>query len=182
MNSKILILSAIVSAVVFSSCKKLFEDEELSMERVDYTGTELRTDGYYYYMLQVEHNGIQEKRVFPIFLYRNGVSLSAASSFDCSEIEQKENEFINGKLYHTINGYKILWSVFTISGKSIEFEGWDDLGGAHLYTKKVYGKILNDTTFHIYQEHIDGIDKECDRTYHFKQFSPKPDSTNRFIK
>ena len=171
------IISLAIIAVLFSSC----EDEELSMQRADYTGAELRTDGYYYYMLQVEHNGIQEKIVFPIFLYRNGVSIMAAS-FNCSEIEQKENDFRNGKLYHTINGYKIFWSVFTISGKSIEFEGWDDLGGAHLYTKKVYGKILNDTTFHIYQEHIDGIDKECDRTYHFKQFSPKPDSTNRFIK
>ena len=52
MSNKILSISAIVLAVVFSSCKKLFEDEELSMERVDYTGTELRTDGYYYYRYQ----------------------------------------------------------------------------------------------------------------------------------
>ena len=44
-NTVFSIIQAIILVLAFSSCKKMFEDEELSMERVDYTGTELRTDG-----------------------------------------------------------------------------------------------------------------------------------------
>ena len=88
MNYRILTLSAIVLAVVFSSCKKLFEDEELSMERVDYTGTELRTDGYYYYRYQYydsREDSLYDKFI-PWILYRNGVSLYGGA-WDYSRME-----------------------------------------------------------------------------------------------
>jgi hypothetical protein len=48
------------------------------------------------------------------------------------------------------------------------------------------GQILNDTTFVIAESYRMNEGKktevkERNETYHFKQFNPKPDSTNRFI-
>ena len=55
--------------------------------------------------------------------------------------------------------------------------------GAPMYMK--IGKIINDTTFQLVREFASYHKKDSrviDETYHFKQFSPKPDSTNVFIK
>jgi len=49
------------------------------------------------------------------------------------------------------------------------------------------GEILNDTTFILTEQFLINSDGTKDllnsfgRTYHFKKFSPKPDSTNSFI-
>ena len=87
MNHRILILSAIVLAVVFSSCKKMFEDEELSMKRTDYTGTELRTDGYYFYK--------NADNFHPLFIFNNGVFIHGYT-YEISNIGQVEESFKNG--------------------------------------------------------------------------------------
>jgi hypothetical protein len=43
------ILIIVVLCFYFGSCKKinLFQDDELSLSRQDYTGNQLRIDGYY---------------------------------------------------------------------------------------------------------------------------------------
>lgn len=52
---------------------------------------------------------------------------------------------------------------------------------APVYTKR--GSILNDSTFVI--KTVSEFDRKKtlpeNTTYHFRQFSPKPDSTNKFI-
>ena len=55
-------------------------------------------------------------------------------------------------------------------------------GGTPAYVRE--GKILNDTTFHITTSYrSNGSERhEKDEVYHFRQFYPKPDSTNNFIK
>lgn len=164
------IISLAIIAVSFSSCKKLFEDEELSLQRTDYIGTELRTDGYYYWRYQYEHDGFQYDRVEPRFLYRNGVFIFV-NRLDFSKLEQQEEDFRKGTFYENIKNEKVQWGIFQISGSSIVFEGWDYSGGPFLTSYKENGEIINDTTFRIKKA-----------IFHFKQFSPKPDSTNRFIK
>ena len=182
MNHRILILSAIVLAVVFSSCKKMFEDEELSMERVDYTGTELRTDGYYYYRYQYYDS--REDSLYDCFipwiLYRNGVS-TYGYVYDYSEVERLEDGFRNGTYSDKMKEHKDRWLVFRISGNTIEFERWDHKG-FRLITYKQYAEIINDTTFKLVKEYYNGKEIEIVMTFHFKQFAPKPDSTNSFIK
>ena len=186
MNHRILILSAIVLAVVFSSCKKMFEDEELSMERTNYTGTELRTDGYYYYRNRyVFYDGEQLDQVKTRILYRNGVAIST-NIFDYLEMGRVEDNFKNGNFYNLMKNSKCEWKVYKISNGEIEFEGWtcDCVVGYKHSTYREYGEIINDTTFRLIKECCNGkvTEYSADVIYHFKQFSPKPDSTNSFIK
>ena len=184
MSNKILILSAIVLAVVFSSCKKMFEDEELSMERVDYTGTELRTDGYYYYRYQYYDS--REDSLYDCFLpwilYRNGVYFYG-SVYDYSRMEEVEKKFEDGSFYDIHKDRKYNWGVFQISDSVIDFEGWDTGETFSRPTVKRYAKIVNDTTFCMCSKRPQkGENVKLWDDFHFKQFSPKPDSTNRFIK
>ena len=187
MNHRILTLSAIVLAVVFSSCKKLFEDEELSMERVDYTGTELRTDGYYYYRYQYYDS--KEDSLYdnfcPWILYRNGVWLYGGA-WDYSRMEEVEKKFEDGSFYDLCKddkSDKSLWGGVQISDSVIEFEGWDSGGYISKSTVKRYAKIVNDTTFCMCSKRPQkGENVKLGDDFHFKQFSPKPDSTNSFIK
>jgi hypothetical protein len=78
---------------------------------------------------------------------------------------------------------KDCWGVFNIKDNIIKFERWYPGQGA----KKAYvreGIILNDTTFHITKSYrSNGSElKDADEVYHFRKFSPKPDSTNVFVK
>ena len=184
MNHRILSISAIVLAVVFSSCKKLFEDEELSMERVDYTGTELRTDGYYYYRYQYYDS--REDSLYDCFLpwilYRNGVYFYG-SVYDYSRMEEVEKKFEDGSFYDIQKDNKYQWGVFQISDSVIDFEGWDTGETFSRPTVKRYAKIVNDTTFCMCSKRPQkGENVKLGNGFHFKQFSPKPDSTNSFIK
>lgn len=183
MNSKILSISALVLAVVFSSCERSFEeiifrDEKLSMKRTNYTGSELRTDGYY-----IKYDTISgEVWAATQFLYRNGVSCNGYRfSLSESELSEFEEKYADGSYYDKYSGNKLLWGIFQIEGNTIVFEGWAHDHDGKYATFKQYGTILNDTTFHIYKD-VFKEEKALDNTFHFKQFSPKPDSTNSFIK
>lgn len=72
--------------------------------------------------------------------------------------------------------------VFQINTESINFETWE--AGRNITTFSHFGKILNDTTF-LLEKRINNITNKTfteNLTYRFKQFSPKPNSTNNFIK
>lgn len=155
------------------SCEKVFDDTELSMKRTNYDGTELRTDGYYFYQ--------KADKFHPLFISRNGVFIRGYT-YELSSADQVEESFKNGVFYENIKNDKTRWGVFNITEKAIEFEGWAPNGGLKHTTSIEYGEIIDDTTFCIYKEHIYGNDEERNSLYHFKQFSPKPDSTNSFIK
>lgn len=177
----IYIFSVIVLFTI-SSCKKMFEDEELSIKRTDYTGTELRMDGYYYYRYQYYREDILYDKFTPWILYRNGVSLYGGV-YDYSEMEEVEKSFEDGSFYDKRKDDKTLWEVFQISDSVIEFEGWDYGGAFYLTTVKDYAKIVNDTTFCMCSERVKyGEDVKLGNDFHFKQLKHKPDSTNNFIK
>jgi hypothetical protein len=73
--------------------------------------------------------------------------------------------------------------VFIIEDNVIKFERW--YPSERPYNAFVReGVILKDTTFHITKSYrSNGTEKrEKDEIYHFRKFSPKPDSTNVYVK
>jgi hypothetical protein len=65
----------------------------------------------------------------------------------------------------------------------IEFEAWE-YGGNGITTFSHFGEIINDTTFILNKRINNGGNhiSSPNLTYRFKQFSPKPDNTNNYIK
>ena len=163
-----IIITFLGSFILLTACF----DEKLTIKRVDYTGNELRTDGYYYiYLSETNITAV-------IFLYRNGVSLECSGyrSINLDEIEKKikEKKFLP----------KTHWGVFIVSEDTIQYERWIESTGftACLYREKGY--IVNDSTIHFTENFLSEKNKtsSIDEVWHFKQFDNKPDSTNKYIK
>lgn len=174
LNKKILTIFIFILFLLFQCCDKLFPDEKLLMDRKDYTGNELRTDGYYYYFTKSNNTVVY-------FLYRNGI-IVCAHSYSTHDLNFVENEMV--KAYSLIRKYKDGWGVFAINGNKIEYEIWNASTGFSLPTIRRIGYIKNDTTFCItesYYSDIKRTEKE-ETVYCFKQFDNKLDSTNVYIK
>jgi hypothetical protein len=120
--------------------------------------------------------------VIPYILYRNGIILGDVGA-PIGKISEMEEWFRNG--FYVNNSKKYYWGVFQINGYKIKYEKWVPINEP--FPAVTYeGVILNDTTFVINKYYrMKDIDKkaptEVNRVYHFKQFNPRPDSTNRFI-
>ncbi len=176
------VLLTLFLSIAMPSCRKtgLFQDDELSLSRQDYTGNQLKVDGYYSFNYTNE-----EDYVSIYFFYKNGVILSGGSGLQ-RELPEKEEGFRNGTFDNKANSIKFLWGVYQIEGSNIKFERWYPSEKPYrAYVNE--GEILNDTTFRITQSYRTKNGKKTEvseenETYHFKAFSPKPDSTNAFIK
>ena len=160
--------------MVMYSCI-LLPDEKLSMKRVDYTGNQLRTDGYYYNYHQVPESTLV------LFLYRNGV-LFSTRYYPSFNLDAVEKEMISE--YDRRRREKTRWGVFSVFDNRIEYEQWNGGTGGGLPIIKYKGIIENDTTFLITETYFSDSKKTDHKeyVYHFKQFDNKPDSTNNFIK
>lgn len=175
---RILILLSILSLA--SNCKKESLDDRLTLQRTDYTGNQLRIDGYYYQK--------QDNKYYTLYiLYRNGIIVYAGGGYSEEELLELEGKFANSNFHKSIIECKDNWGVYLIEDTSIKFEKWYPVsdGIYHAYVRS--GKILDDTTFVInesyrFQNGIKTETQTLNETYHFKQFSPKPDSTSSFIK
>lgn len=171
-----------IAVFLLSGCGKsgLCEDDELSLARVDYTGNQLRIDGYYY--------GNQTENSTPplvdiYYLYRNGVFYTS----DASELEQAENGTILVDVENTFSKkIKGAWGVFQINGNLIEIERWQtEISGCEstIYER---GNVLNDTTFVLTRREFRdkgkaGKVEEINSTFKFRPLPEKPDSSNSFI-
>lgn len=153
---------------LFSCCNWLeFEDNNLSLSRESISG--LRIDGYYY------HYDIQDDLFTVYFLYENGIIRHEGDKIDTSS-------------QHILNlaNNKTNWGVVNISANVIKFERWYPSSGGGLPAIVRERKILSDTSFHITRSYRqeNGVEEEIrdkDEINFFKEFSPKPDSTNMFI-
>jgi hypothetical protein len=165
-----LLLLSVLSATCprIGPCRNHFE-----MARQNFTGNQLRTDGYYYGepIANLSQVGLY-------YLYRNGILLLDAETL---------SNVINGNVSSPIlsGNIKTVWGVFAINGSSIEMETWiPSINGCEA-VKLERGEILNDTTFVItrLERRGDGrLDSEDVRLiYRFRRLAPKPDSTNSFI-
>ena len=149
--------------------------QKLALNKVDYNGSNIRIDGYYY----TQYNNIY--RI--IFLYRNGVIFSGGDVY-MMDILDYENKYIDGSFWTTKCKNKLYWGVYNITDEKIEYEKWYPASGGPLPSYINSGKIINDTTFVItksMRSNGSNVQDEYD-VYHFKKLSPKPDSTNKFIK
>jgi hypothetical protein len=172
MKTNILFL-LIIQLLFITSCEFFYCDEKLTLPRTDYFGNEIRTDGYYYCVIDDGCIAFQ-------FFYRNGTVIRAFSYSNMNEAEEKMVKYIsNNKIT------KQDWGVFLIEGERIEHEVWERALGKHnLIIRRHSGIIENDTTIH-YTKSYSSETKETyndNYVYHFKQFDNKPDSTNNFIK
>ncbi|GHT47562.1 hypothetical protein AGMMS49965_25660 [Bacteroidia bacterium] len=148
------------------------------MKRIDYSGNELRTDGYYY--RQVE--GKTYRRTIVMFLFKNGIVLEAGS-FSTHDLSKVEEKMVGD--YKYLYKYKSGWGLFSVDLNAFQYEEWaESPSGASLSTYKYFGYIENDTTIHITESYYSGKNetKQIDEVWHFKQFDNKPDSTNVYIK
>jgi len=162
------IIIVVLLISVFSNCKVA---ESLTLERMDHNGNDLRIDGYYYHPY--------ESGYIAFFLYRNGVYLSSGAILETSSLEQLDQKFLDREVIPMTN-IQWFWGVFRVKGGSINIERWLPGTGGPYPTQLLDGELLNDSTILIsglrgkkYEGIID--------TFKFRQFSPKPDSTNSFI-
>jgi hypothetical protein len=168
MKMKIVIILAMLFNLL--NCGK-DRDDKLNLIQQDFNGNQLRLDGFYYKEFENTNGGISFDR---FTLYQNGI-IRYLGSVD----SLNHNQFFS-------NNFKGDWGLFEIENDNIKFERWASGGGPfNAYMSE--GKILNDSTFHITKRYrLKNEVKTEIRTrndiYHFKQFSPKPDSTNNFIR
>jgi hypothetical protein len=156
-----------------SSCTKgIFSDDKFVTNKTEYTGTQLRIDGYYQSKSEVEDY------YYLYVFYRNGIVLLPGVSNTPSPYIMKFVDNFNHEI-------KTFWGLFIIGNGEITIEYYKSkmVEGLPAYIRT--GEILNDTTFVLKEEKRskDGSElKSIDETYHFRKFNPKPDSTNSFLK
>lgn len=167
---------------IFSSC---LVDMELSMSRRENNSNLLTLDGYYYHRYVVE--GSKFTGVW--FLYKNGnlfdagsqrgtpnVSIMDAHVHDAYiDIEESHKKYIQPEY---------TWGLYHLTEGKIEIERYQTPLYARPYTTiEEKGVVLNDTTFVITKRFIHETNSEesVQDTFHFRKFSLKPDSVNRFI-
>lgn len=169
--------------VFLNSCEvasSLCSDDELTISRIDYSGSQLKIDGYYF----GDANPNSSKPFANIYyLYRNGVFFTTgASDLDKAETGTITVD-VNNEFGKRIKG---LWGVFRINGSTIEIERWQS---SPTCATTVYerGDILNDTTFIITQREYRSKGKVVGSenpksTFHFRSLTQKPDSVNTYVR
>ena len=178
MNEKLKLTLFLALVVLFvSSCSKWLENEKLTLPKTPYTGNELRTDGYYYYTM----NGEYFRTI--TFFYKNGVAFRPPSgSHSLQEVDEYViNELVGENRFHDS---QLSWELYNVENDRILFNYWVPTRPFQCYFQE--GTILNDTTFVLQRYYrMENGEKtgetEINETFHFRAFSPKPDSTNVFI-
>lgn len=172
-------LILIIGLLVFATCKLDKENiEDLTIPLQSYNGNELKTNGYYYRISQ-DNMGNTAYEIY--FLYRNGVLLYGGFPL-LSELSESELSYADGT-YHAQVKNKTNWGRYDINGNQIRLEKWFPSSGGAAPVYMHSGTIINDTLFHLTvsrESHGNHSVKPLNYHYHFKAFSPKPDSTNSY--
>lgn len=175
-------LLPIVAVLLLASCEKngSCQDDELSLSRIDYSGSQIKLDGYYF-------GNITENSVPPYaeiyFLYRNGVMFTTGASL----LEEAEAGTITVTVENAFGkANKRPWGVFQVHDTNIQIDRWQ--GNVNGCEETIYelGNILNDSTFVItrreYRDNGDATKVETiNDTFSFRTVPEKPDSCNPFI-
>ena len=178
MKNKIYCLLILI--LYISSCRKVLncgDKEKLTFSKREFTGTQLKLNGYYYFSF--------DKYSKPLFIYQNGVLNNYNFNwFETALVYDFETQLIDGSYFKKVKENKYSWGLYYIIGNEIKYEVFSSKSAVSCYYPIIYtGVILNDTTIQFTNKvNSDGTESESiNETYHFKQFSPKPDSTNSFI-
>jgi hypothetical protein len=162
--------------LIFSGCGNYLKDEEgLTFQKMEYFGKELKLDGYFCNKLNLEW-GID------LILYRNGIAIKTL--FDNKTLTQYEDDFRSGKFAEKYKNRKFAWGLFQVINDTIKVEFLSAIGESSAYPSIDIGLILNDSTIHFVKRmRSNGKYVENKNTmYHFKQFHPKPDSINSWVR
>ncbi len=171
---KYFFIVSIILVAIFS-CRKKWMDFELT--RQDYLGNALRTDGYYYRVV----NGDTTSRLF--CFYKNGVLLDMKGGFPSNDFAEMdgyvEQEFSGA---YSLDD-RALWGLFMINETNIKFQHYDPYSGYTVHYSYINeGIILNDTTFNITSfTRNDNKRYEVNHIYRFREYFPKPDSVNSYF-
>ena len=171
-------LALFIMSTLFTQCEIFKDDDFRLLPLTPYIGNQLRIDGYYYRV--ADGSNFKEGSIYSTFLfYENGITLNSGGVENNLEAM---DEYIKRCTDYHFQKSKIGWGVFVIEDNTIKIEYWYPGPPHHFYMRE--GVILNDTTFHITKSYrSNGKEQKIkDEIYHFRQFSPKPDSTNVFIK
>ncbi len=149
------------------SCKEEI-DAVLTMQKTPYTGNELRIDGYYYTVTQNFEGDLYQV----YFFYSNGVYRYCGTFKNLNDISGDWGD----------GNSRLLWGYFEVRDSTFRFERWQVTA-----TVERSGVILNDSAFRITQRRLTSGEspnpqvESIDELYHFVEYSPKPDSVNRFL-
>lgn len=160
---------------LISQCKKGESNDEFSFGRKEYIGSELRTDGYYYfYYPQGNYYNIY-------FLYTNGISLYG-EAVNAAELNEYETAYKNGVFFQRAKNDLSYWGIFEVESNKFKMETKGNDGNG-IKVRITSGYILNDTSFQLTKSmRVNGENaRTINELYQFKSFRPKPDSTNNYI-
>lgn len=168
------VLTSCISCEKMNTCK----DKELTLKRTEYSGQELRTDGFYY---GNPNTNAQGKNLYELFvLYKNGI-IMLPGTIEFSKMEEYVTTIANSNQQNT----KFVWGLFEVEGGNISLEHWVAAQCGYPAVLRT-GEILNDTTFvlnRMVRRDSEGTtETDINQEFHFRQFDIKPDSTNTFIK
>jgi len=158
------------------SCVSCTKDDLLKNEREDYLGDNLQIDGFYY-------DYYQGKIMNVIFLYRNGIYFLVDGDGKERTSPDEVKTLLMEEHINSCKTWKLNWGIFIIKGNNILIEKWSSTGAGWKSTVIESGTIIDDTSFIITKRDNSktGI-KDTYYEYFFYPYSPKPDSTNFFIK
>jgi hypothetical protein len=160
-----------LTVLTMQSCLK---DDVLVLKRKQNNTGKIKFEGYFLYR---NNSGLDI-----YFLYQNGLVLQYWSRElkDSLLIEDGLTDLTN---LNNLRKLKDRWGIYTIEENRINIEKWYP-SDKPLETYLKTGNILNDSTFLLNTvSEPDGSKKEViNEVYRFRKFSPKPDSTNMFIK
>ena len=164
----------LIAVFLLTGCYTTLHD--LTMTKTPYFGDEVRVDGYYYSTIR------QGNYIGVAVFYGDGFCIHTwIEPTNQDFLQQIENEILlNNTVINRIKEIPTNIGVFQIMYPDIQFEIWEYRTDPTTF----FGTILNDTTFIINKRVNNRIKKtyQLNLTYRFKQFSPKPDSTNVWIK
>jgi hypothetical protein len=166
--------SCIVLSIISFGCRKIIygEDEKFSIQKTDNLSGKLKLNGYYYSETVI--NGKTYRAIY--ILYQNG-QLIVPASFPDKNLADIDTYLASIDFRSIIEKSKTVHGLYVIENNNIILENWTS-GNGKANVRKGCGTITNDTSFVLSK--IGTI--EGNFVYNFRAYTPKPDSTNKFIK
>ena len=140
------------------------------MKREENYSEKFRLDGYYIQCINEGNGYYRQVKIF----YRNGVLINFDGKFE-QNCKSETNTYLRRKDINLTQVPYWLGIYQVTNNDSLLIESWQSTDYYYPTVKSV-GKILNDSTL------IIKYPKYPVDTFRFVEFSPKPDSTNKFIK
>ena len=142
--------------------------EKLTLVRGGYSQSNFKTEGYYYTRYE---NGY-----IALFFYENGVMYTTNAILDVSNLDDLDDRIRSGHQGGKAVQLRWFWGVYQSESDTIKVNRWLSGTGSIYPAKLSKGKIISPTVIQ-----MPWIDDQVTE-FKFRQFSPKPDSTNTFIK